>query len=53
MRTPLIKRKLKMAIDLPAITIVHITPSNLGAGAAVEARLSVKPVAPGVWDEFL
>jgi integrase/recombinase XerC len=58
-----------MAIDLPAIKIVRTTPPHLGGGAAVEERLSVKPIAPawvgcmdgapvrthstGVWDEFL
>ena len=43
-----------MASDLPAIKIVRTTPSNLvGGAAAVENRLTVKPVAPGVWDEFL
>ena len=40
-----------MAIDLPAIKIVRTTPPNLGGGAAVEERLSVKPVSPGVWDQ--
>ena len=69
MRTPLRKRELKMAIDLPAIKIVRTTPPNLGGGAAVDNRLTAKPVAPawvgcmdgtpvrtdsaGVWDEFL
>jgi integrase/recombinase XerC len=42
-----------MAIDLPAIKIVRTTPPNPVAGAAVEERLTVKPVAPSVWDEFL
>jgi integrase/recombinase XerC len=43
-----------MAIDLPAIKIVRTTPPNLvGGAAAVDERLTVKPVAPGVWDEFL
>ena len=43
-----------MPIDLPAIKIVRTTPPNLvGGSAAVEERLTVKPVAPGVWDEFL
>ena len=42
-----------MARDLPAIKIVRTTFPNLGGGAAVEERLSVKPVTPGVWDEFL
>ena len=43
-----------MTIDLPAIKIVRTTPPNLvGGSAAVEERLTVKPVAPGVWDEFL
>ena len=41
-----------MARELPAIKIVRTTPPNLGGGA-VEERLSVKPIAPGVWDEFL
>jgi integrase/recombinase XerC len=41
-------------IDLPAIKIVRTTPPNIGGEvAAVEQRLTVKPVAPGVWDEFL
>jgi integrase/recombinase XerC len=41
-------------INLPAIKIVRTTPpSSLGEGSAVENRLTVKPVAPGVWDEFL
>ncbi len=43
-----------MAIDLPALKIVRTTPPNLGGGAvALKERLTVKPVAPGVWDEFL
>ena len=43
-----------MAIDLPAIKIVRTTSPNLGGGAAaVGERLTVKPVSPGVWDEFL
>jgi hypothetical protein len=43
-----------MAIDPPAIKIVRTTPPNLGGGAAdVQERLTVKPVAPGVWDESL
>ena len=42
-----------MARDLPAIKIVRTTSPNLGGGAAVEVRLTVKPVSPGVWDEFL
>jgi integrase/recombinase XerC len=43
-----------MTIDLPAIKIVRTTPPNLGGGsAAIEERLTVKPVSPGVWDEFL
>ena len=42
-----------MAIDLPAIKIVRITPSNLGRYAAVENQLTVKPVESGVWDKFL
>ena len=42
-----------MAIDLPAIKIVRTTPPNLvGKVAAVES-LTVKPVASGVWNEFL
>jgi integrase/recombinase XerC len=41
-------------INLPAIKIVRITPpSSLGEGSVVDNRLTVKPVAPGVWDEFL
>lgn len=41
-------------IQLPAIKIVRTTPSNLVSGAAaVENQLTVKPVAPGVWEEFL
>ena len=42
-----------MAIDLLAIKIVRTTPPNPVAGAAVEERLTVKPLAQGVWDEFL
>jgi integrase/recombinase XerC len=43
-----------MAIDLPAIKIVRTTSPNLVCGAAaVEERLTVKPVAPRVWEEFL
>jgi integrase/recombinase XerC len=43
-----------MAIDLPAIKIVRTTSPNLvGEAAAVGEGLTVKPVAPGVWDEFL
>ena len=43
-----------MAIDLPAIKIVRTTPPNLvGRSAVVEERLTLKPVSPGVWDEFL
>jgi hypothetical protein len=43
-----------MAIDLSAIKIVRTTPPNPVAGAAaVEEHLALKPVAPGVWDEFL
>lgn len=43
-----------MAIDLPAIKLVRTTPPNLvGGAAAVDERLTVQPVAPGVWDEFL
>ncbi len=43
-----------MARDLPAIKIVRTTSPNLGGGAtAVEERLTVKPVSPGVWDELL
>lgn len=43
-----------MARDLPAIKIVRTTSPNLGGGAAaVGERLTVKPVSPGVWDEFL
>ena len=39
---------------LPAIKIVRTTSPNLGGGAAaVGERLTVKPVSPGVWDEFL
>ena len=42
-----------MALDLPAIKIVRTIPLNIvGKVAAVES-LTVKPVAPGVWDEFL
>ena len=43
-----------MAIDLPATKIVRTIPPNLvGGSAAVEERLTVKPVASGVWNEFL
>ena len=43
-----------MARDLPAIKIVRTTSPNLVVdGSAVEEQLRVKPVAPGVWDEFL
>jgi integrase/recombinase XerC len=44
-----------MAIDLPAIKIVRTTPPNLVGGSAAEEHLNltVKPVAPGVWEEFL
>ena len=43
-----------MARELPAIKIVRTTSPNLGGGAAaVEERLTVKPVASGVWNEFL
>ncbi|WP_373544155.1 hypothetical protein [Chamaesiphon sp.] len=43
-----------MGIKLPEIKIVRTTPPNLvGGSAAVEEPLTVKPVAPGVWDEFL
>ncbi len=41
-------------INLPAIKIVRTPPlSSLGEGSAVDNRLMAKPVAPGVWDEFL
>jgi site-specific recombinase XerD len=40
-------------IQLPVIKIVRTTPPNLFGGAAVEGRLTVQPVASGVWDEFL
>jgi integrase/recombinase XerC len=40
-------------IQLPEIKIVRTTAPHLVDGAAVENRLTVKPVAPGVWDEFL
>jgi len=43
-----------MARDLPAIKIVRTTSPNLDGGAAtVGEQLTVKPVSPGVWDEFL
>jgi integrase/recombinase XerC len=42
-----------MAIDLPTIKIIRTTPSNPVGGAAAEEHLTVKPVSPGVWDEFL
>ena len=43
-----------MARDLPAIKIVRTTSPNLVVdGSAVEEQLRVKPVSPGVWDEFL
>jgi integrase/recombinase XerC len=43
-----------MAINLPAIKIVRTPPaSSVGGESVVENRLTVKPVAPGVWDEFL
>ncbi|WP_373539020.1 hypothetical protein [Chamaesiphon sp.] len=40
-----------MAIDLPAIKIVRTMPPNLVGGSAVDDRLTIKPVAPGVWDD--
>ena len=41
-------------INLPAIKIVRTPPpSSLGEGSVVDNRLMAKPVAPGVWDEFL
>jgi integrase/recombinase XerC len=41
-------------INLPAIKIVRTTPpSSLGEDSTVENRLMAKPVASGVWDEFL
>jgi integrase/recombinase XerC len=43
-----------MAINLPAIKLVRTIPPNLvGGAAAVEEHLTVKPISPGVWDEFL
>ena len=42
-----------MARDLPAIKIVRTTPPNLVGKVAAAESLTVKPVAPSVWDEFL
>jgi hypothetical protein len=41
-------------INLPTIKIVRTTPPiSLGFDSVVGNRLTVKPVAPGVWEEFL
>ena len=38
-------------INLPEIKIVRT--SSIVSDTSTEAQLTVKPIAPGVWDEFL